>query len=689
MTTGAARSGGSQEPERILAAGLALLAAALSIGIGVEVFPYLSVNHDEAVYLQQAAMLLDGTLFLEPPVPEAFRPWFFVRAGDTFYPKYAPVPAAMFAMGELVGSARVALAFLAAAATWLTYAVVAEVFDCRRGVLAAAFVVASPLLLIQSAVFLPYLPTAVLNLLFALSYLRADRTGSRRWAAVAGAAIGLAFFARPYTAVLFATPFVLHALRTLRSPDRPRLLRHGVTAVLGTTGVVAALAYNAYLTGSPFVFPYEAFAPLDGLGFGRRALLGYSVEYTPGLALRTNAEVLWTLFARWVAAGPLGTALAALGLALFFVRIRRSPRPDDDRAMLLVGLLVSVAVGNLYFWGNLNVLGRLADPSDGLIAHLGPYYHLDLLLPVAAFAAHGAVEVGSRLRDAILDGLSGDSVRPVLLAALVLSAAVLGGASLATALDPLRDNREATATLATAYEPFEDRSLEDALVFLPTPQGDWLSHPFQALRNDPGYDGEVLYAIEERPFAVAEAFPDRALYRYTYRGRWAPTAGEPVTPALRRVRVVEGERLVLRASVGVPQGVERVSIRLASGGESAYYVGEPADSELPFRLVVGPDRSRLEGAVRPGGSGTVPVDDDVVVEALLEYPDGGAVNYRLRLPVETETNVRAMSPHLEACLEPLRCGGEATYVPEATHGDVFVEARLSAVGARQSSTGSA
>ncbi|HKJ58060.1 MAG TPA: glycosyltransferase family 39 protein, partial [Halobacteriales archaeon] len=313
MTGGASRVGWPPVREQTLAAGLALVAGVLSVAIGVYVFPYLSVNHDEAVYLQQAAMLLEGQLYLRPPVPEAFRPWFFVRDGAAFYPKYAPVPAAMFATGELVGSARVALAVLAAAATWLTYAVVAEVFDRRRGLLAAAFLVASPLFLIQSAVFLPYLPTAVLNLLFAFAYLRADRTRSHRWAAVAGAAIGLAFFARPYTAVLFAAPFAVHALWTFRTPDRPTVLRQSVTAVLGLAGVAVTLSYNALLTGSPFVFPYEAFAPLDGLGFGRRALLGYSVEYTPGLALRANAEVLWTLFARWVAAGPLGTGLAALG----------------------------------------------------------------------------------------------------------------------------------------------------------------------------------------------------------------------------------------------------------------------------------------------------------------------------------------------------------------------------------------
>ncbi|MFB6187468.1 MAG: ArnT family glycosyltransferase, partial [Halobacteriaceae archaeon] len=178
----------------------ALIGAVAVWTISTQVFPYHSLNHDEAVYLQQAAMLLEGQLNLWPPVEDVFRPWFFVKDGDRLYPKYTPVPAAMFALGRLVGNYRIALAGIAAINLILVVAVVCDVFDRQTGLLSGIFVLTSPLFLIDSSVFLPYAPTTLLNLLFAYGYFRADRTGDRKWAAVAGTAIGLAFFAGPYTA---------------------------------------------------------------------------------------------------------------------------------------------------------------------------------------------------------------------------------------------------------------------------------------------------------------------------------------------------------------------------------------------------------------------------------------------------------------------------------------------------------
>ena len=67
---------------RLAVAVLALAAAVAAFLVGHRVFPHLTTNHDEAVYLQQAAMLLDGRLFLQPPAETAFRPWFFVRSEE-------------------------------------------------------------------------------------------------------------------------------------------------------------------------------------------------------------------------------------------------------------------------------------------------------------------------------------------------------------------------------------------------------------------------------------------------------------------------------------------------------------------------------------------------------------------------------------------------------------------------------
>ncbi|MFB6136481.1 MAG: glycosyltransferase family 39 protein, partial [Halobacteriaceae archaeon] len=341
------RSTARRLARRAAPAALAAVAAALVFAVSVRLFPYHSLNHDEAVYLQQAAMLLDGRVNLYPPVRGAFRPWFFVADGARLYPKYAPVPAAAFALGEAAaGTYRLSLAAVAGGNVLACYAVTREAFDRRTGLLAAAFLVASPLFVLDSTVFLPYAPTALLNWTFALAYLRAARTRSRRWAALAGAAVGLAFFSRPFTAVLFAAPFVAHAGYELAvtGGDREAVARQGVVAALGLAGVAVALGYNALVTGSPWLFPYEAFAPRDGIGFGHREILGYAREYTPALAVRANAEAVSLLFGRWVAGGALGASLAALGAALALrvesVRWRRHS-PAAARAVL-AGLFLSV-----------------------------------------------------------------------------------------------------------------------------------------------------------------------------------------------------------------------------------------------------------------------------------------------------------------------------------------------------------
>lgn len=683
----------------VIGCGIALLGALAVWLVSTRVFPYYSLNHDEAVYLQQAALLVEGQFALHPPIEDALRPWFFVDAGDKLYPKYAPVPAATFVPGVLVGAPKLALAGIGAGILGVTYAVVGEVFDRATGLLAAAFVLASPLFLVNTALFLPYAPTALLNLAFAFAYLRSDRLASARWAAVAGGAVGLAFFSRPYTAVLFATPFIAHACWTLwrdraeitaairgglATPGpvdflHPTLARRATTAVFGLVGVVATLAYNAVVTGSPIRFPYEAFAPLDGLGFGTRRLLGYEAQYTPELAVRANAQVVSTFFTDWFAAGVLGTALAAVGIA---VVVRRG---ITARQAALGGVFLSMIVGNVYFWGNYNILGQLSDAEDGMIAAIGPHYHYDLLLPTAAFAARGSVAIARGLRRTVRDRIAADLIDPraarvTVVVILLVGAAGIGLGSATLLTEPIDDNADRTEVYERAYAPFEDGPPGESVVFLPGPYGDWLNHPFQALRNDPGYDGEAVYALDTRPFAVAEAFPDRRLYRYAHRGTWAPTAGSPEAARLTRVRDVRGERVTLDATFGVPDEAESVTVRIESGADSATYVAENASGTLELRAALTPESGRLSGDIQPVENATIdPTGEEVRVTALVDYGAGNAFDYRLNLPVRIDSDsVRALSPRIERCVNVRICGGEAAYIPDIAPDGVFVRANLSA-----------
>ncbi|WP_123619913.1 glycosyltransferase family 39 protein [Halorubrum sp. CSM-61] len=691
---------------------VAVATGVLTFVIAATVFARHSVNHDEGVYLMQAAMLLSGQLEIHAgELTDAVHPWFFVEDGDRLYPKYNPVPAAMYAVSMwLFGEPRLTLAVVAAGNAALVYLLGSTVFDRRVGLAAAVLFAASPLALVTSSVFLPYAPTTFLNLCFAVAYLRGVRDRSIALAGIAGVAIGLAFFARPFTAVLFAAPFILHALgrvtvavREAGVPPVPLpgpIRRHGLTALLGVLFVGVTLAYNLRMTGSPLTFPYEAFAPMDGPGFGDRRILGHTEEYTPELALRSNGYALWYLATRWFVAGQFGTLLALAGGGLAARRWllgRRAfggvgadgadgaggadgRRFERTAGLLLVGVVGSVVVGNLFFWGTNNLLATLSDPTDGLVAGFGPFYHFDLLVPLSIFGGVAVVAGGrglSRARARLASRFAPRPARAAVFAVAVL--ALLGGAlGAAAAVEAPLDRHAAHADkYETAYEPIEAAEFDDDLAFVPTPYGEWLHHPFQSLRNDPGLDGEVVYALDRDPvedFAVIDAYPDRELHRYAYQGEWTPDPNLHVAPKLESLDVREGPRIEATTTVGVPERVESARIRVETargGGEEiegddfARHVVDDPEGSLSVDWSIGPEGARLAGAP----NATVPIDpegDEVIVTVTLVDPTGATFTYR------QEATARVAGGGVEVVWPPERsvcrlvteCGTEGTYLPE-------------------------
>jgi hypothetical protein len=670
---------------RLVATCLALLAGLTVFVLAHDLFPYHSSNHDEGVYLQQAGMLLEGQLRLVPgsdPLREAFHPWFFVESEAGFYPKYTPVPAAMFALGKLAGGYRLALFGIAVANVGLAYAVTAAAFDRPTGLLAAATMTASPLFLMTSAVFLPYAPTTALNLLFAAAYVRAVRLGDVRYAALSGAAIGLAFFARPYTAVLFATPFVCHALWRIGRArlDAAVLVRYGTVAGVGTAFVGLTLAYNTHLTGSPLLFPYEAFAPLDGLGFGQRRILGHEMVYTSEFALEVNAVVVRTLATDWFTAGLLGAGVAVAGLGAVVLGVGRdgldtgASLSDRQLQCLLVGIGVTVVAGNVYFWGNANILADVSEPGDGLVSLFGPFYHFDLLVPLSALAAHGTLSIGRWLRGRANERLQPGTVRVLAAVCLLVALPVVGVAQAGVLGPPVERHTAYAEKFEGAYAPFEEADLTDALVFVPDEYGEWRNHPFQWLRNDPGFDGPVVYAISRTPpddFAVLSAYPDRNYYRFRYHGEWTPDPEERVYPILERLDRREAPSVSARTSVRIPDRITSVSVSVETDGSVRRYRYEsnPPDV-LAVDWTLTPEGVQVENddlATGDGPPAPVPTDGgEVALAVTIAEPGGGTLTYREELLVRsTGDGVEVLwPPASSACLLVTECGLEGTYVPD-------------------------
>jgi hypothetical protein len=689
-----------RHPERAAAALLVAAVGALVLFLAVDLFPYHSVNDDEGVYLYQAAMLLEGRLFLRPgAVPtDAVRPWFFVVrevGGETaMYGKYSPVAPAMFAVGRLLGDWNYALGLVAAGNAAGVYCLGAAAFDRRVGLVAVVALAASPLFLLTSATFLSYAPATALNLAFAVAYVRAARTGDRRWAVAAGVAVGLAFFARPFTAVLFALPFIGHTLAVLWTglgageealdPAFRRVLGRAVAvAVPGALGVGVTLAYNAVVTGDPLLFPYAAFAPNDGIGFGPHEILGYERDYTVALAAETSAFVLEYFLTEWTPAGVLGSALAAVGLgvaawrraSLSGYRPSLSGMTDGEVAAVVAAVFPAVFVGEAYFWGTHNGL------RNGLIDLLGPFYHFDALLPVSVFAAAGAVGLVRAVRDGLADRTTRRRAR-VAVAVLLLVAAPVVVTAEQNALDrPFAENRQRTESLDATYNPFVERAsaapdgtaFEDALVFTPDTYGDWQAHPFQYLRSDPGFDGDVVYATDgspERDMAVLAA-TNRTPYRFTYRGDWTG-AFRPVNPEIQRLRVLSGTSVDATTRVGAPANAESVSVRVeTTEGYARYRVPASVreNGTVTVRWRVTPDGARATNLAFASGSDgeTVPLAEgasEVDLVATFVGQGGASVTYRQEATVgATDDRIRVVwPPETRVCRLTTECGYEGTWV---------------------------
>jgi hypothetical protein len=677
-------------PDRddLLLAGVAFLGGLVVLFVATELFPYHSSNHDEGVYLQQARLLLDGALWFRTPLTDAFHWWFFVEDGTRLYSKYQPVVPAMFALGLAVDAPRLVLAAVGAGVTGLVGLLTRDAYDSTTGVVAAALTICSPLFVLTTSVFLPYAPTTLLNLCFAAAYVRLLRTGRRRWGVAAGAATGLAFFARPYTAVLFATPFICHACwllwraRTDAQSLKHRLARLLPVAAVGVGFVGLTLAYNAVVTGDAFTFPFIAFAPEDGIGFGQREILGYERDYTVPLAVEANARVLWTFATRFAAVPPLGTVAAALGIGLFFRRLAGASESVAEKGArargmrmsktevrtLLAGVLFTVVLGNVAFWGNLNVLADLSDPTDGLIAQFGPFYHYDLLLPLSAFGAVGLVATARTLRAFVGERLGRRGTVAVLAGVLLVMAPIAAVAQVNALEDPVTENARYTERYENAYEPF-DEGEPSGLVFVPTPYGEWLGHPFQTLRNDAGLDGRTVYALDRAPgddFRVIDAYPDRRLYRYTYRGEWTGDPQGTIVAELQRLDVREDRSHRVTFETGV---VGRpATVRINDGDDSVTFdVTADPDDTFALTWVAESGRVRVvQQGVEKRGIEVVTFDGSAEIAVAVTYvQQGGAtVTYRQEVAVEErgDTVRLVWPPEVEVCRLTADCSYGSMYV---------------------------
>lgn len=461
---------------------IAVTAALIALWARHHLFPAYSWNRDEPVYLWHVDALRAGRLApSDGGHPSLFQPWLSARGDATFFTQYTlGWPLVLLAAAVLSGSAGNALLLGAALAVIGTYVIGLELLRDRRiATLGACLVATSPILAIQGGVYLSYLFTLGLGLLFGALLLSGIRLERPLRLLAAGVLLGWIFLTRPYDAVLWGVAFAAYAL--VRERARwTRLVRLFVLCGAGALPlVVATLFYNHHVTGGWLHFPITVADPMDTFGFGPKRLMPTFevVDYGVGTAVRATAKNAFLL--PWFLVGSY-VGLAAAGVGLW-------QRRRDPSMLALLFVAAVFPIGYFVFWGN--HLSSMAARISG------PIYFIPLYAPICLLIASVIVEWWPERRRAAYG----------LLAALVVVTV------------PVAANRfDANRDISIQQVPWRD-SVDQlhgrALVFVADTAPYLLYlNPFSS--NGPALDDRILYATDSGPDMldlIAEQ-PDRRPY---------------------------------------------------------------------------------------------------------------------------------------------------------------------------------
>lgn len=506
---------------------LAIVAAVVAIVAHHLLFPAYSWNRDEPVYIWQVNALRAGKIRVtDGGAPALLRPWLSgAEQGVVF--SHFPVgwPLVLLAGDVVFGSPEAGLALAAALVVVGTYALARELTrDHVLALVAAGVMVASPILAIQGGVYLGYIFTLGLGLLFAAALLSGVRGELRGRLVVAGALLGWILLSRPFDAVLWGVAAGGYVVFLHRREWRTLVRPLGWIALGVAPLVVVTLLFNHATTGSFTQFPNTASDPLDKFGFGPRRIMPAFPKYGYGLyqAVRGSAKnAVWTPM--FLAGSYLGAIAAAFGLWL---------RRRDQTTIALLALGAIFPVGYFFFWGT---------AVSALTSRLsGPIYFVPLYAPLSILIAT-TILFAWRRRKVLGIGV---------LAALVI-------ATIPAAVNRFAVNRklsEVQIPWRTSARTIDGR----ALVFVAgTSRYLMYLNPFSA--NNAELTGRLLYAADRgaADLDLIAARPDRIPYlqRPSLQPYEMGPQTFPKTPTISivRMRIIRGKGVSLHVRITNPK----------------------------------------------------------------------------------------------------------------------------------------
>jgi hypothetical protein len=533
-----------------------LVAFAVALHVAVDVLEGVPHVQDSVTYLFQAETLARGALSAPaPPLATAnatphFEQEFLLVRDGRWFGKYPPGYPAVLAAGVRVGAPWLVNPLLAALsvallyqlalalkprqsdATWPLGAPRPATRHSPTALLSALLLATSPFFLVMSGSLMAHAAELLWATLFMLAWSRAldgawANHATRRWAVVAGLALGALFLTRQFTALTIGLSFgaslgAMHILKCVAPSSRPapsgqerathlrrcvaRGFARGGLALLAALPLLLALPlYQLAVTGDARTDPRLLYWSYDRVGFGpgvgepqnaftmiptdaNPAITWYSDPTQPprghsparGLYnLGRNLEVLENDLFGW----PPLTTLVFVWMA-FLLR-----RPTANDWVLLLAALAVIS-GYVTYW------------ASGIA--YGPRYFYAALPALAILTARGItaiLPIGGRFRLLTL-------IIPLLLI----------GYNLTHLPGRITAYQEYNFVSAAGLRSVAAVAPPPALVFVSASEADWWEYGAFFSGNTPWLDGPVVYARDlgqDENARLRAAFPDRRAYRWT------------------------------------------------------------------------------------------------------------------------------------------------------------------------------
>jgi len=562
-------------------------AAALSIVVRHVIYPAMSWNRDEATYLWQVSGLRAGQLMTTTGgLPQFFQPWLTGVRDGHFYSQYTlGWPGLMLVADVLTGSPAAAIVASTMLTVLGTYVFTRELTrDHRVALVASVLMLASPMVITQSGVYLGYLFSLGLGLLFGAALLSAVRLDQRWRFVAAGVLLGILFITRPFDAVLWALAMGGYAV-FITWRQWPRQFRAAVLVFVGFLPLLMiTLAQNRIVTGSFSQFPFTAKEPLDKFGFGYRRLMPHivGIKYTFVEAVK-GSGLSALAFPQFLIGSYLGLVVALAGLWF---------RRRDRTTWLLLALIVVFPAGYFVFWGN-----RLA---SGFADLSGPVYFVPLFVPVCILIATALLRLWARRRGWLIG----------LCCVLVVATAPF-----------LYDKAATNRRISLAQEPWRNAtaSLHKKSLIIIRDSGPYLLHINPFSQNTPDLDRRLLFAVDRGAgsFRLLDRYPDRIPYiertsNPVLDDAIHHTDAAPPTVSLLPVVVKEGGVATVRVRVRNPANAAAVVAMVQVGNQLDQRVltadpAQPGVYATEWTLAPAGSPAAAAGALPVSGAGSITV----------------------------------------------------------------------------------